>query len=242
MATHSSLGPGLDEEFYHQDLVARLTAKGVSHLSKPRRDLVYRGHVADTFEADLVIEDGLIVELKALRGDFANEHLIQTLCYQKFWRTRTGLLLDFGKAGLVRKRTLYESRTAALEASHVPDFTTDPGLAFRVIAALDECLREIGLGYRETTWFGLALAAFRAEGMACSANPVGEVKTIGSIGFRCIAVEEVFAVSVTALGEGVSATDRARLQTCLRWLDLPFGLAFHFGKEKAEVRFVSRPA
>ncbi|MCX6839760.1 MAG: GxxExxY protein [Verrucomicrobia bacterium] len=45
MKVHSSVGPGLDEEIYHQELVAALTAAGISHLSKPRRDLVYRGIV-----------------------------------------------------------------------------------------------------------------------------------------------------------------------------------------------------
>lgn len=68
METHRALGPGLVEELYHQVMVARLTEHGIDHLSKPRRDLAYRGHVADTFEADLVFPDKLIPELKALRS------------------------------------------------------------------------------------------------------------------------------------------------------------------------------
>ena len=47
METHRALGPGLVEEFYHQDLVSRLNKSGIEHLSKPRRDLIYRGFVAD---------------------------------------------------------------------------------------------------------------------------------------------------------------------------------------------------
>ena len=78
-------GPGLVEEFYHQDLVSRLTKAGIEHLSKPRRDLVYRGHVADTFEADLVFPDKLVPELKALRAGFESEHFTQLLAYCKFF-------------------------------------------------------------------------------------------------------------------------------------------------------------
>ena len=43
MKTHRALGPGLGEEFYHQDFVSRLLQAGIEHLSKPRRDLIYRG-------------------------------------------------------------------------------------------------------------------------------------------------------------------------------------------------------
>src|SRR5438552_1691764 len=104
METHRELGPGLIEEFYHQDFVARLKNAGIEHLSKLRRDLVYRGHVADTFEADLVCPGKLIPELKALRGGFDREHFTQLLAYSKFWHIRTGMLFDFGKGSLISKR------------------------------------------------------------------------------------------------------------------------------------------
>ena len=32
-----------------------------------------------------------------------------------------------------------------------------------------------------------------------------------------------------------------RLQTCLRWPGLPFGIAVHFGKNTAEYRYVAPP-
>lgn len=79
MATHRDLGPGLNEEFYHQTFVARLRKDGIEHFSKPRRDLVYRGYVADTFEADVVFPGKLIPELKSLRGNFDREHFTQIL-------------------------------------------------------------------------------------------------------------------------------------------------------------------
>ena len=111
METHRSLGPGFVEEFYHLDMAERLTKAGIEHLCKPRRDLVYRGHVADTFEADLVFPGRLVPELKALRHTFAPEHFTQLLTYAKFWRIRTGMLLDFGKPSVVFKRVIYSSRT-----------------------------------------------------------------------------------------------------------------------------------
>ncbi len=52
MKAHSLVGPGMNKAIYHQQLVAALTAAGIPHLSKPRRDLVYRGIVADSFEPE----------------------------------------------------------------------------------------------------------------------------------------------------------------------------------------------
>ncbi|MEZ6138237.1 MAG: GxxExxY protein [Pirellulaceae bacterium] len=97
MQVHSLVGPGLSEEIYHQELAALLQKDGIEHLSKPRRDLVYRGFIADTFEPDFVVEDHCIPELKCLKGTFSPAHMVQVFCYCKFWRLRTCLLIDFGK-------------------------------------------------------------------------------------------------------------------------------------------------
>ena len=123
MKVHSLVGPGLNEEIYHQELVAALTAAGIPHLSKPRRDHVYRGIVADTFEPDFVIEDHFIPELKSLRGKFSAEHLVQVFCYCKFWRLRTSLLVDFGKQSLIWERLLCRSHTGVTIASLVIEDT-----------------------------------------------------------------------------------------------------------------------
>lgn len=36
MKVHSEIGPGLDEQIYHQELTARLTTAGIEHLYKPK--------------------------------------------------------------------------------------------------------------------------------------------------------------------------------------------------------------
>jgi GxxExxY protein len=216
MKVHSAVGPGLDEEIYHQELVAALTAAGISHLSKPRRDLGYRGMVADTFEPDFVVEDHFIPELKCLRGAFAPEHWVQVVCYCKFWRLRTSLLVDFGKQSLMWERFLYLSHTASLPEVNVPDFVTNSSLATTIVRAVAECLNEIGLGYRQTTWKGLVSAAIQSAGMKVHLNP-------------------------TALTDGINPTDRSTLQTHLRWLNLEWGIVFHFGKTTADFTFVQPP-
>lgn len=241
MRVHSSVGPGLDEEIYHQELVAALTAAGISHLSKPRRDLVYRGIVADTFEPDFVIEGHFIPELKCLRGGFVPEHLVQLFCYCKLWRLRTSLLLDFGKQSLIWDRLLYRSHAASLPDVQLPGFVTKPSLANSILHAVSDCLNEIGLGYRQTTWKGLVSAAVQASGLKVHSDPTATVLNHPGITMFSLLIEDTCAVFVTALTDGINAAERATLQTHLRWLNLDWGIIFHFGKTSADFTFVQRP-
>ena len=241
MATHRELGPGLREELYHQSLVENLRAAGIEHLSKPREELVYRGHLADTFEADLVFPGRLIAEVKVLRGKFDPEHFTQILSYSKFWRIRNGLLFDFGKPSLHTKRVIYASRTADFPAEAIPSFVTNRELAETLIRIARECLQEIGCGFRPTTWNGLMSAAMQAEGLSIVSNPTVIIRGLGPASMKCLVIENKTAIAVSALGREVTAMDRACLQTCLRWLNLPWGICFHFGKERGNIKFVSAP-
>ena len=238
MEVHSVVGPGLDEEIYHQELVAALTKAGIPHLSKPRRDLVYHGIVADTFEPDFVIENHFVPELKSLRGSFAAEHLVQVFCYCKFWCLRTSLLVDFGKQSLLWKRLLYRSHSANLPETKPPGFVSKTSLATTIIQAVSQCLKEVGLGYRQTTWKGLVKAAIQSEGPKVNENPTATVLNHPEITMSSLVIDHACAVFVTALTEGITATDRALLQTHLRWLKLDWGIIFHFGKTTADITFV----
>lgn len=241
MKSHRDLGPGLDEEFYHQDLAANLRGSGIEHLSKPRKDLIYKGCVADTFEADLVFPGNLVAELKALRQDFHPEHLTQALCYCKFWRIQTGMLFDFGKASLIHKRIVYTSRTDKFPTPDIPRFVRDRELAENLIELADQAVSEIGLGYRPMTWTGIMCAAMQSARLPFAVNPSAPIAKLGTTELPCIAVNSEAALSISALGDQVTAMDRARLQTCLKWLELPWGLCLHFGKDKVDLRFVSHP-
>lgn len=213
MKTHSALGPGLVEEFYHQHLVSQLRADGIEHLSKPRFDLIYRGYLADTFEPDLVFPGKLIPELKALRGEFAPSHYTQLLAYLKAWQIHVGLLVDFGKASLKPIRVRFDPAEA-----HFPQVSTPPRLPKSELARhLTEILHrmheDIGLGYRETTWQGIFMAALQAEALSFLPSPQVAIFDQGSATLRCILVENACPVSITALGDGISAADRAVLQS-----------------------------
>ena len=241
MAVHRELGPGLDEGFYHRLLSEKLTAAGIEHALKPKRELVHRGIVADSFEPDLVFPGRLITELKVLRAAFAPAHLTQLLCYQKLWGISTGMLFDFEKESLVFKRLVFTPVAAPFPAVELPAFVSDKEIAAQLLRLLRPIHEEHGLGYRETTYQGMLTAALKAGGIPFTSQPLCQVGTLGPATLSCFVVAGKCAVTISALGERLGAADRAILQTYLRWLNLPWGLAVHFGRSRLDLQFVVMP-
>lgn len=242
LEVHRELGPGINEEFYHRLLSEKLIAAGLEHEYKPRTQMIYRGHVADEFEPDLVVPNRLIPELKAIRGTFGPSHFTQLLVYLKFWHIPVGLLVDFAKESLVPKRVLAPTDVSSgFPETPIPSFVTHPSLAKTLLGFLRDIHADHGLGYRETTYRGLLKACLLAEGIGHVVEPVASIHHLGPASLRCIQVNSQCAVSISALGDGLVAADRAILQTYLKWLGLPWGIAIHFGKRSVDLRFVKHP-
>ncbi len=246
MAVHRELGPGLDEAFYHELMTRKLTTGGIAHEMKRRGQLIHRGIVADEFEADLIVEQALIAEFKVLWGNFDPEHLLQVICYLKFWHLSAGLLFDFGKESLVHKRVPFVDRTLQGDAWAYPGMAQLPAETVSVMKVLTESFRvllaEHGLGYRDTTYRGLLCAELTYRGIECVRDPVTAVRgTDGYLGearLGCLVLPGQCALLITALRDTHQAADRAVLQTYLRHLDLPWGLHVNFGKIGLDCQFV----
>lgn len=248
MEVHRELGPGLDEAFYHELLAAKLVAAGIPHNNKPRSQLMHRGILADEFEADLIIGNELVAELKVLWGDFVPEHVLQVICYLKFWKLPAGLLFDFGKESLAQKRVPLFDSTERMELSGL--VLDVPSLADRaVIGMLSEAIQSVldehGLGYRDTTYQGLLFTELAFRGIPCLRRPVapiwGAQGFLGESTLGCLALPGLCVLLVTALRDSRQAADRAVLQTYLRHLELPWGLHINFGKRQMNFQFATKP-
>ena len=248
MEAHRELGPGLDEVFYHELLAAKLVAAGIPHEKKPRGRLVHRGVVADEFEADFTFGDHLAAELKVLWGDFVPEHVLQVICYLKFWKLPAGLLLDFGKESLTQKRIPLLDSTERVEslglAREVPDFA-DRAVITTLVEAIQSVLDAHSLGYRDTTYQGLLFAEMVFRGVPCLRDPVAPIRggqgLLGESKLKCLVLPGICALLVTALRDSRQAADRAVLQTYLRHLELPWGLHINFGKRQMNFQFATKP-
>jgi GxxExxY protein len=64
---HSNLGPGLLESAYEDCLCLELTQADIPFRRQVGIPTIYKGHsIADTYRADILVADALILEIKAV--------------------------------------------------------------------------------------------------------------------------------------------------------------------------------
>src|SRR5215471_16269182 len=95
MKVHSGLGPGFLESVYQKALAHELCKVGLKVEDQRPVAVNYDGIVVGDFLADLVVEDRVILELKANQMlVLANE--VQLVNYLTATGIEVGLLLNFG--------------------------------------------------------------------------------------------------------------------------------------------------
>jgi GxxExxY protein len=92
---HKALGPGLLENVYEICLTHELKKKGLKVERQVEIPINYDGIKFDAgFRIDLLVEDHLIIELKAAEA-ILSVHEAQLLTYLKLCQKRLGLLINF---------------------------------------------------------------------------------------------------------------------------------------------------
>lgn len=103
-AIHCYLGPGHLEKVYENALAHRLRKQGLDVKQQyPLTVYDEDGTVLGEYLADLLVENSLIVELKAARA-IADEHVAQLLGYLRASRREHGLLVNFGASRFAIKK------------------------------------------------------------------------------------------------------------------------------------------
>ena len=100
MQVHTVLGPGLLEEPYKKCLAYELTQRGFKAAGEVELPVIYKAVKVDIgYRIDLLVEDTIIVELKAVQ-QLAPIHRAQLLAYLKLSGKQLGLLLNFNTVHL----------------------------------------------------------------------------------------------------------------------------------------------
>ncbi len=103
MTVHSTLGPGFLESVYQNALIWELRKAGLKAEAGRAITVRYDGQIVGAFTADLVVNDSLIVELKATQS-LAKPHEVQLVNYLIATGIDEGLLLNFGAERLEYKK------------------------------------------------------------------------------------------------------------------------------------------
>lgn len=100
---YNTLGHGFLEKVYEKALMIELRNNGLKALRQNPIEVFYEEELVGEYFADIVVEDIVILELKAVKK-LADEHEAQLYNYLKATNIEVGLLLNFGtKAEFSRK-------------------------------------------------------------------------------------------------------------------------------------------
>ncbi len=100
---HNALGVGFVENVYKNALYLEIKALGLKCECEKEIDVYYKGVVVGKFKADMVVEDKLILELKAV-SNLLPAHEVQLVNYLKATGIERGLLINFGKSVEVKHK------------------------------------------------------------------------------------------------------------------------------------------
>ena len=103
MKVHTFLGNGFPEVIYQRSLAIELEKSGINFKRELEQNIFYDNIKVGTRIVDFLIEDKVLVELKAL-GEINENHYSQVLNYLKAYKLEVGLLINFGAKSLQFKR------------------------------------------------------------------------------------------------------------------------------------------
>ena len=110
---YNELGYGFLEKVYENAMAIELTDLGQTVGQQVPIDVIYKKCYVGRYEADLVVNDLVIVELKAAE-ELVEKHEAQLLNYLKATRFEVGLLLNFGPKPSFKRKAFDNSRKGNL--------------------------------------------------------------------------------------------------------------------------------
>lgn len=103
---YNTLGPGFKEGIYHNSLLEEFGKDKIKYEEKKKIRIEYKGKEVGIYEPDFIIEDKVIIEVKAV-DVMPNIFEKQLYSYLKATKYRIGLLINFGSEKLdIRRRIL----------------------------------------------------------------------------------------------------------------------------------------
>ena len=100
---HNTLGAGFLEKVYEQALMLELKVSGLVVESQVPLSVIYRDQIVGEYYADLIVEDKVICELKAV-DVLKKAHEVQLVNYLVATGMDVGVLINFGDSVTVRRK------------------------------------------------------------------------------------------------------------------------------------------
>jgi GxxExxY protein len=102
-AVSNELGVGFLEKVYENALIHELRKTGFNAEQQQPIKVLYDGVIVGDYFADIVVEESVIIELKAVKT-FDNIHFAQCVNYLRATGMKVCLLINFGRTKVEVKR------------------------------------------------------------------------------------------------------------------------------------------
>ena len=106
MEVINELGHGLREKTYEKALIVEFKRNNIFFSQQKVYGIYYKSVHIDDYIPDLLVNDGLIVEIKVAEN-ICDEHIGQVINYLKISGCSLGLILNFKHSKLEWKRVIY---------------------------------------------------------------------------------------------------------------------------------------
>lgn len=97
---HQHLGPAYHESIYQRALAHEFRLQQISFEREKEISLSYKGQAVGKYRLDFLVDDKVIVELKAVSA-LSDVHLAQMLSYLSATGKKVGLIINFAETRLV---------------------------------------------------------------------------------------------------------------------------------------------
>jgi GxxExxY protein len=101
---HTELGPGFNEKIYHNALKLEFVKENINYETEKRFDVNFQSQKVGNLIIDLIVNNNVILEIKAVTGYIPDVFKHQILSYLKVSKLNIGLLVNFGNKSCEVKR------------------------------------------------------------------------------------------------------------------------------------------
>ncbi len=109
---HRELGPGFPEKVYQVALMLDMKGAALRVERERRFQVMFEGTQVGAFFIDLLVENRVILEVKAVTGMMPKVFSTQVLAYLKAAQLPVGLLVNFGNPSCQVKRVSFSAPSA----------------------------------------------------------------------------------------------------------------------------------
>ena len=238
----NEVGLGRYEEAYHRAYQIWASEVGLPVLSKPGVSLSVGGREAIVLYPDFVACDQIIIEMKALPRFLGASEDLQLFDYLRARGNRLGLIVNMGLDRVHVERRIFDPpQTALVEdwsywTNDISGRDREIGTAIR--KSLHMVYAAHRTGYSHAVTEKLVLTALTANGLRVLIRPVAKAvfrqHVVHESALECFVIEDRFVLSLTAQFD-TNEFNKSLGLSCLKTLDLPWGVAANFGRTELQL-------